>query len=347
MRNTVERELGVPAVVADAMPAPASPVSAGGRDEYGVFSNASGSVSYKVHLPPSYRPGRPVPVLLALHGTLMSGYSSNSMEQLSRFSQIADARGFIVVYPTQDQSRNIKGAWNFDMPAHQRRGSGEPSLLAGVTDAVIRKYGADAKRVHVVGASAGAAMAVIMAVTYPDVFAAVGSVAGGEYAADQVVAQGSEHIKPGETAQLAYAQMGSRARQVPAIIIQGEVDPVVPPLYGERLVTHWAAIDDLAVDGRIDGDVDDVLETRQRVVNPGDHPYVKSVYAARESSEPLIEKYLIEGLGHFWSGGSGLFADPLGPDISTIIWDFFATHSLPDRTRQRPDHHATASVPGR
>jgi hypothetical protein len=33
------------------------------------------------------------------------------------------------------------------------------------------------------------------------------------------------------------------------------------------------------------------VETRQQVVNPGDCPYVKSVYAAREGSEPLIERW--------------------------------------------------------
>jgi hypothetical protein len=41
------------------------------------------------------------------------------------------------------------------------------------------------------------------------------------------------------------------------------------------------------------------VETRQQVVNPGDYPYFKSVYAAREGSEPLIEKYLIPRLSHF------------------------------------------------
>lgn len=331
MSNTAERESVAPVVVADAMLAPASPASAAGRDEYGMYRNAAGRVFYKVHLPPSYRRGTPMPVLLALHGRTMSGYGLNSMEDLSRFSHIADTKGFIVIYPTQDPFRSLSGAWLFYKPEHQLRGSGEPSLLAGVTDAVLRKYGADAKRVHVAGASAGAAMAVVMAVTYPDVFAAVCSIAGGEYASDQVLAMGPEQITPVETARLAYAQMGPRARQVPAIIIQGDADTTVPPLFAERLVTHWAAIDDLAVDGQIDGDVDDELETRQRVVNPGDHPYVKSVYAAAKDKEPLIEKYLIEGLGHQWprGGGSGALADPLGPDISTIIWDFFATHSLP------------------
>lgn len=327
MSNTAERESVTPAVVADAMPAPANPASAAGRDEYGIFHNAAGRVSYKVHLPPSYRRGTPMPVLLALHGALMVGYGPNSMEDLSRFSHIADARGFIVIYPTYS---SLLGVWRFGDPEHQLRGSGEPSLLAGVTDAVIRKYGADAKRVHVAGASAGAAMAVIMAVTYPDVFAALCSIAGGEYAA-HLLAPGPEQITPVETARLAYAQMGPRARQVPILIIHGDADPIVPPLFAERLVTHWAAIDDLAVDGQIDGDVDDKFETRQRVVNPGDHPYVKSVYTATKDTEPLIEKYLIERLRHQWPRGGGreLFADPMGPDISTIIWDFFATHSLP------------------
>lgn len=47
------------------------------------------------------------------------------------------------------------------------------------------------------------------------------------------------------------------------------------------------------------------VETRQQVVNPGDYPYFKSVYAAREGSEPLIEKYLIQGFGRERRGLGG------------------------------------------
>nr|WP_042188949.1 PHB depolymerase family esterase [Kibdelosporangium sp. MJ126-NF4]CEL18556.1 esterase, PHB depolymerase family [Kibdelosporangium sp. MJ126-NF4]CTQ98040.1 esterase, PHB depolymerase family [Kibdelosporangium sp. MJ126-NF4] len=318
-------------MAAGLLPVMVSPASAAGRDIRGSFANQAGLVEYQVHLPPSYRPDRPMPVLLAIHGCRMTGYTFNSMQDTSRFSEIADREGFIVVYPTQSPLRNLLGCWNFQKPENQVRGQGEPSLLTGMVNKVVHEFDADRRRVHVIGASSGAAMTSILAVTYPDMFASAAIFAGCEYACDQVLAAGPENISPVVTAQKAYAQMGTRARQVPVSVVQGDADPTVPPIFAARLVTHFAALDDLVTDGTIDGDVDDVPDTTARVVNDGDRPYVKTTYSARDGGTPLIEKYLIEGLAHRWpKGGKADFVDPLGPDISSLLWKtFFATHSLP------------------
>ncbi|ALG09292.1 hypothetical protein AOZ06_22395 [Kibdelosporangium phytohabitans] len=313
------------------LPVTVGQAAAAGRDIRGTFANQAGLVEYQVHLPPRYRPDVPMPVLLAIHGCRMTGYTFNSMQDTSRFSQIADREGFIVVYPSQSPLRNLLGCWNFQAPGNQVRGQGEPSLLTGMVNKVVHEFDADRKRVHVIGASSGAAMTSILAVTYPDVFASAAIFAGCEYACDKVLTAGPENISPVTTARQAYAQMGSRARQVPVSVIQGDADATVPPLFAARLVTHFAALDDLVADGTLDGDVDDVPETSARVVDDGDRPYVKTTYSARGGGAPLIEKYLIEGLGHKWpKGGKADFVDPLGPDISSLVWkDFFATHALP------------------
>ncbi|SDC21772.1 extracellular catalytic domain type 1 short-chain-length polyhydroxyalkanoate depolymerase [Actinokineospora iranica] len=305
--------------------------AAGGRDERATFVDGWGQrLDYEVHLPPSHRPGTSLPVVVALHGCGMTGYEDNSMKAMTRFNDLADARGFIVVYPTQNRFWNAKGCWNGLVPGNQKRGSGEPSLLAGVTQAVVANYGADAKRVYAVGASAGAAMTVVLGVTYPDVYAAIGSLAGGEYAADRVLLAGVDNVSPVDTAKLAYAQMGPRARQVPTFVMHGTEDTTVKPIFGDRLVTHWAAIDDLANDGRLDGDVDDVPDSVQRVANPGEHPYVKTVYTDATTQDRLIEKYVVEGLAHKWpGGGEGDYVDQVGPNLSTLVWDFFSGRSLP------------------
>src|SRR5690606_8099336 len=148
---------------------------------------------------------------------------------------------FIVVYPTQRMFRNVLNCWNSADPREQHRHSGDPALLAGVARQVVEKYNADPDHVHVVGASSGAGTAVILAATYPDVFATATSVAGGEYGLNQVDPDDPDSTPPNYTARQAWSQMGDRARQVPLLVIQGDDDDIVPPLVATRLVEHWTA----------------------------------------------------------------------------------------------------------
>src|SRR5690606_12999223 len=98
----------------------------------------------------------------------------------------------------------------------------EPALLAGVARQVVEAYNADPAQVHVGGASSGVGAAVILAAAYPDVFATVTSIAGGEYALNQVDPDDPGTTPPDYTARQAWAQMGDRARQVPLLVLQGE-----------------------------------------------------------------------------------------------------------------------------
>lgn len=81
------------------------------------------------------------------------------------------------------------GNFRCNFRRHQARGKGEPLLIVGMIDAVANKFPVDLTRgqrfltcltfpVYVGGLSAGGAMSVIMAVTYPDIFAACAVGAG-------------------------------------------------------------------------------------------------------------------------------------------------------------------------
>ena len=87
---------------------------------------------------------------------------------------LAQEQGLYVLYPAQAPRSNLQKCWNWFLPGDQRRGQGEPALLAGMTRHVMATHRIDADRVWVAGLSAGGAMAAILAREYPDLFAAAG-----------------------------------------------------------------------------------------------------------------------------------------------------------------------------
>ncbi|MDO0975806.1 extracellular catalytic domain type 1 short-chain-length polyhydroxyalkanoate depolymerase [Mycolicibacterium frederiksbergense] len=298
-------------------------------DRNHVFVSNGDRQRYQVHLPPQYDGTAELPVMMALHGCGMTGFGWNSMKHTAQFSSLADREGFIVVYPTQRMFRDALNCWKSADPRDQQRSSGEPALLAGVAREVVRTYNADPSRVHVAGASSGAGTAVILAATYPDVFATVTSVAGGEYGLNQVDPDDPEATDPAYTARQAWSQMGDHARSVPLLVIQGEQDSVVPPSVATRLVAHWTAVNDLVDDHLLNNSLDLVVQTEMVSSTSATHPYFRTTRSAPDGSA-VIESYLIAGMGHSWPGprGDGLFTDHAGPDAAAIAWDFAKRHRL-------------------
>ena len=296
-------------------------------DHHHVYESDVGSQRYQVHVPPQHDGTTRLPVIMAIHGCGMSGFGWNSMKSTTKLNDVADRAGFIVVYPTQRPFRSAINCWNSADPREQHRYAGEPALLAGVAREVVETYGADPDQVHVAGASSGAGTAVILAVTYPDVFATVTSVAGGEYGLNQVDADDPDATPPDYTARQAWSQMGDRARQVPLLVVQGEEDEVVPPLVATRLVEQWTAVGDLVDDGLPNDSLRVVEETVTVPGDEGKHAYEHTTVTAPGDAF-LVETYLVEDMGHVWPGpsGEGLFTDHAGPDVSAIVWDFARRH---------------------
>ncbi len=62
----------VPAAIAEAR----EPV--GGQDRHGSYAGSHGRLDYQVHLPPSWRADRAMPVVVAVHGCGMTGSGPRS-----------------------------------------------------------------------------------------------------------------------------------------------------------------------------------------------------------------------------------------------------------------------------
>jgi poly(hydroxyalkanoate) depolymerase family esterase len=278
--------------------------------------------SYKLYVPASYAPGAPAPLVVMLHGCTQA---PADFAAGTRMNAQADAAGFLVAYPQQPTSENAEACWNWFLPAHQARGAGEPQSIAGIVSDVGGAYAVDGKRVFVAGISAGAAMAVILGATYPDVFAAVGVHSGLEFQAATDVASGlsastSGGPDPKKQGDAAFAAMGAQAREVAVIVFHGTADATVNPVNAGQVVAQWTETDDRA--GASVG-----AGTSQQG-SAGGKSFTHTTFVDGTSGAPLLEEYLVTSLAHAWSGGStaGTFTDPAGPDASALMWQFFAAH---------------------
>lgn len=132
----------------------------------GTHAHLGRKLAYRLYVPPvDVACLSPAPLLVMLHGC---GQSADDFATGTRMNALARDAGVMVLYPEQTQRANAQNCWNWFKSQHQRRGSGEPELLATLTRKVMSDYAADPQRVYVAGLSAGGAMAAILGHRYPE-----------------------------------------------------------------------------------------------------------------------------------------------------------------------------------
>jgi poly(hydroxyalkanoate) depolymerase family esterase len=285
----------------------------------GSYINAAGTRKYLGYTPSSYEKGTRLPLIVALHGCTQS---PDTLRQQTKFDNLAEAKRFIVVYPEQPSSASPMGCWNWFNPSHVQRGSGEPSIIAGIAEWVQQHYRVDPERIFVAGFSAGGAMAAVMGATYPDRFAAIGVGSGLQY--------GGSSLDPTQAGQAAYKAMGTFARPMPTLIFHGGQDSIVPVTNADKLVRQWQTTADLADDGVINGTVPAAPVKTLGEKSAGGQSYTVNRYDDAQGRE-FVQYWLVPDMGHAWSGGCSCtaYSDPDGPDEAVAMYNFFASHPMP------------------
>jgi poly(hydroxyalkanoate) depolymerase family esterase len=272
------------------------------------FACAAGSREYKVYVP-SGAEGRALPLIVMLHGCTQH---PDDFALGTGMNRLAEEQGFIVAYPGQPASANPSACWNWFDPAHQTREEGEPSIIAGITRAIMAEFAVDGARVYVAGLSAGGAMAATMSATYPELYAAAGIHSGLPHGAAADLPSAFAAMR-GTSKKAAPAQRKTRAkRHVPTIVFHGANDKTVDPSNAEMILADTrAAIAGPAREARHEGVAGGRAYTRTLVTDARGVPHAES--------------WAIDGLGHAWSGGSpeGSFTDDQGPDASREMLRFF------------------------
>jgi poly(hydroxyalkanoate) depolymerase family esterase len=293
------------------------------------YSNPNGQLNYLV-----YRPGdgdNAMPLVVLLHGCTQT---PTILEAASGMQAVADQNGFMLVYPEQNFISSPHRCWNWYDERNQQRDSGEPSLIMGIVEEVAQQYAVDRSRIYVGGISSGGAMTSILASCYRDVFAAAAVHSGMAYDSANSIFQApiaplrGNQIPPEVAGVNAYECAGNAARPIPVLDLHGTADFVVAPINSDHTIEQFAQTNDYADDG---SDNDSVLsqptssETGQ-VADGYTYTYERYEY----SGNVLMERYIVDGLSHMWSGGTGVFplSDPKAPNGSQIIWEFFQRYTL-------------------
>ncbi|HEY0493227.1 MAG TPA: PHB depolymerase family esterase [Candidatus Dormibacteraeota bacterium] len=273
------------------------------------FGNEAGSRAYDLFVP-SGSSGGSLPLVVMLHGC---SQTSRDFAIGTRMDELAEEQGFLVAYPDQPRSANIAKSWNWFRDSDQRRNRGEPSILAGLTRQVMDDFDVDPARVYIAGLSSGGAAAAVMALAYPDIYAAVGIHSG--------LACGSARSM---SAAISAMRRGSsvRPRQathpVPTIVFHGDCDRTVSPVNGDQAFTQArpdAGLNTSVMEGRSSGGM----------------AYTRTILTQPERRW-ASERWVLHGAGHAWAGGDpvGSHTDPAGPNASREMLRFFMSHTKDD-----------------
>lgn len=261
--------------------------------------------TYLVHYPKNWD-GMPIPMLVALHGRFGTGVS---MMKQTKLNELADAKGFIVIFPDGYKRSWADGRGN--SPADEKS-INDVVFIESIVKRLIAEGSVDQKSVFLVGHSNGGFMAQRLAIEKPELWKGVISVAS----------------------QLSVFLLKSKQKfkSIPVSmgIIAGTEDPLVP--YSGGYVRDGKEILSVA---------DSIL--RWKEWNSCKESSIKKTMEYMEeesiikidferyqtcSDEKVVELIRLNGLGHSWPGET-----PVLPfinqgkttkviDGSMLVWEF-------------------------
>lgn len=282
----------------------------------GVAVGPAGARRYHLYRPPGLRlaAGERVPLMVMLHGC---GQTGRDFAASTRMNRIAAREGFFVLYPEQDRLANPHGCWNW-FETRSGKARAEAATLMAAVDQVCLVYPVDRERVAVVGLSAGAGMAALMATHFAPRFRAVVMHSGVAPGAAQSTATALAAMRGRRTPSVSATAVGKAigaaamgATLPPLLVLHGDADAVVVPGNARTTAAVWA----LATGAQ--------AGSERRLQRGKRHPARLIDYRTADG-RVAVTLCEIAGLGHAWSGGaaSQAWSDAAGPDASRMVWAF-------------------------
>ena len=260
---------------------------------------------------------RPLPVVLAFHG---GGGNARQMERFSRFDELAEREGFVVIYPEA-----IDGNWNdgrgVEFMRAQRENINDVKFVRLLLDDLGKTIEIDRRRIFATGISNGGFISHRLAAEASDLICGIAPVVGG------MAPTVFEKFDP--------------PQPVSILLIQSDADPLVPIGGG-----------DVGVEGgRKRGKVVATTETLATYVkrngNTGEPMITTLDNDPKDGTTVEIAKYrdglggvkttyyLVKNGGHNWPGRGRIGREQTTGkacqefNATQVIWDFFK--SCPSR----------------
>lgn len=147
--------------------------AAGYARETPEYTLRSGGIdrTYRLHLPDGLPDG--APLVIVLHG-----YGSRANPERFDMNRVADRHGFAVCYPQGERDGRGKTCWNVGYPSQADMKIDDVRFLADLIRHLQKKHGLSRRNVFCTGMSNGGDMCYLLASRRPELFAALGPVAG-------------------------------------------------------------------------------------------------------------------------------------------------------------------------
>lgn len=268
--------------------------------------------TYLVHLPPGYNVEQPLPMVVVLHGAFDT---AKGMQKYSEFSDLADEKRFIALYPNGIGILGYFQHWNAGHCCGKaaKDGIDDVGFIATVIEDVCSRMTVDRRRIYMVGFSNGGMMTYRFAAERGDLLAAIAPLAasaGGRLDMDTPQWSIPEPVKA-----------------LPVLTMHGMDDTLVPFTggifsAGKNTQEYWSVNQSLGVWVARDGCNSPPVEREERQGKV----HIRTWNDCADNNKVVL--YTLEGWRHVWPGP--YFTGRLDPqvplynfDAARIIWDFF------------------------
>jgi len=266
--------------------------------------------SYVLHVPTSYSRSRSFPLVVLLHPL---GVNGTTFEQITGFSALADAKGFVAAYPDGTPNAAVRSmglatdlAWNAGGGFAPSCVSDDQAFINSVVNDILGAYPIDQHRIYVVGMSNGGMLAYDLSARVSSPFRAMAAVAC-----------------------TMTVPTWTPPKRVPVLHIHGTNDPVVPHTGGGAfpflsIAANLKRVSDhLGLTARSKG-------VALKPLKPGDPAVTRFDYPTATGISNELVYYEVAGGGHTWPGAimpaniaPKLGANTFNLDATSTIWEFF------------------------